>query len=198
MEKFWRKSKFWSEVSGRFLGGQPLKFFPPPLIKPFSCALVGFWSFWKVVRKKFEYFILPRQVSLESNHEENRHSCPNCRYYGGTDLKGFFFKKWYRFRSFTSRPSDFEVLIGHRFCFYICEHRGPRTVTRRLSLWPRKTLLKLWKLFSPFRSVALLTWPKLLQVDPGREFMGGVTNEMENISPGRVEIHRYQERILCL
>ena len=26
-----------------------------------------------------------------------------------------------------------------------------------------------------------LTWPKMLQVDPGREFMGAVTKEMENI-----------------
>ena len=41
-----------------------------------------------------------------------------------------------------------------------------------------------------------LTWPKMLQVDPGREFMGAVTKEMENhktyISHGRTEIHRDQ------
>ena len=39
-----------------------------------------------------------------------------------------------------------------------------------------------------------LTWPHMLQVDPGREFMGGVTKEMENhktyIRRGRTEIHR--------
>lgn len=41
-----------------------------------------------------------------------------------------------------------------------------------------------------------LTWPELLQVDPGREFMCSVTKLMENhktrIGRGRVEIHRDQ------
>jgi len=41
-----------------------------------------------------------------------------------------------------------------------------------------------------------LTWPQLLQVDPGREFMGSVNKEMENhktyIRRGRTEIHRDQ------
>ena len=41
-----------------------------------------------------------------------------------------------------------------------------------------------------------LTWPQMLQVDPGREFMEGVTNEMEKhetyIRRGRTEIHRDQ------
>ena len=41
-----------------------------------------------------------------------------------------------------------------------------------------------------------LRWPKLLQVDPGREFMGAVTKTMENnktaIRRGRTEIHRDQ------
>ena len=41
-----------------------------------------------------------------------------------------------------------------------------------------------------------LTWPQMLQVDPGREFMGGVTKEMEKhktyIRRGRTEIHRDQ------
>ena len=41
-----------------------------------------------------------------------------------------------------------------------------------------------------------LKWPKLLQVDPGREFMGAVTKAMENnktaIRRGRTEIHRDQ------
>ena len=41
-----------------------------------------------------------------------------------------------------------------------------------------------------------LTWPKMLQDDPGREFMGTVTKEMENhktyIRRGRAEIHRDQ------
>ena len=40
------------------------------------------------------------------------------------------------------------------------------------------------------------TWPQVLQVDPGREFMGSVTKEMEDhktyIRRGRVEIHRDQ------
>ena len=39
-------------------------------------------------------------------------------------------------------------------------------------------------------------WPQLLQVDPGREFMGAVTKAMENhkttIRRGRVDIHRDQ------
>ena len=41
-----------------------------------------------------------------------------------------------------------------------------------------------------------LTWPEMLQLDPGREFMGAVTKEMENhktlIRRGRVDIHRDQ------
>ena len=41
-----------------------------------------------------------------------------------------------------------------------------------------------------------LTWPEILQVDPGREFMGAVTKEMEKhkayIRRGRAEIHRDQ------
>ena len=41
-----------------------------------------------------------------------------------------------------------------------------------------------------------LKWPQLLQVDPGREFMGTVTKVMENnkiaIRRGRTEIHRDQ------
>ena len=41
-----------------------------------------------------------------------------------------------------------------------------------------------------------LTWPQMLQVDPGREFMGGVTKEMEKqktyIRRNRAEIHRDQ------
>ena len=41
-----------------------------------------------------------------------------------------------------------------------------------------------------------LTWPNMLQVDPGREFMGAVTKEMEKhktyIRRGRTEIHRDQ------
>ena len=41
-----------------------------------------------------------------------------------------------------------------------------------------------------------LTWPQMLQVDPGREFMGGVTKEMEKhktyIRRSRTEIHRDQ------
>ena len=41
-----------------------------------------------------------------------------------------------------------------------------------------------------------LKWPQLLQVDPGREFMGAVTKVMQNnktaIRRGRTEIHRDQ------
>ena len=41
-----------------------------------------------------------------------------------------------------------------------------------------------------------LTWPQMLQVDPGREFMGGVTKEMEKhktyIRRRHTEIHRDQ------
>ena len=41
-----------------------------------------------------------------------------------------------------------------------------------------------------------LTWPQMLQVDPGREFMGSVTKEMGKhktyIRRGRTEIHRDQ------
>ena len=41
-----------------------------------------------------------------------------------------------------------------------------------------------------------MTWPHILQVDPGREFMGAVTKEMEKhktyIRRGCTEIHRDQ------
>ena len=49
-----------------------------------------------------------------------------------------------------------------------------------------------------------LTWPQMLQVDPGREFMGSLTTQMEGhntyIRRGRTEIHRDQaivERFNC-
>ena len=46
-----------------------------------------------------------------------------------------------------------------------------------------------------------LTWPQMLQVDPGCEFMGGVTKEMEKhktyIRRGRTEIHRDQAIVKC-
>ena len=49
-----------------------------------------------------------------------------------------------------------------------------------------------------------LKWPSLLQVDPGREFMGAVSKEMEkhktSIQRGNLEIHRDQamvERFNC-
>ena len=53
-----------------------------------------------------------------------------------------------------------------------------------------------------FRSIyerSPLTWPQMLQVDPGREFMGSVTKEMKNhktyIRSGCTEIHRDQARL---
>ena len=52
------------------------------------------------------------------------------------------------------------------------------------------------KAFQTIYKRSPLTWPEMLQVDPGREFMGSVTKEMENhktfIRRGRVEIHRDQ------
>ena len=46
-----------------------------------------------------------------------------------------------------------------------------------------------------------LTWPQMLQVDPGREFMGSVTKEIEShktyIRRGRTEIHRDQAIVEC-
>ena len=52
------------------------------------------------------------------------------------------------------------------------------------------------KVFQTIYKRSPLKWPQLLQVDPGREFMGSVTKEMENykttIRRGRTEIHRDQ------
>jgi len=52
------------------------------------------------------------------------------------------------------------------------------------------------KAFQSIYKRSPLTWPQLLQDDPGREFMGSVTKEMENhqtaIRRGRPEIHRNQ------
>ena len=52
------------------------------------------------------------------------------------------------------------------------------------------------KAFQTIYKRSPLTWPQMLQVDPGREFMGAVTKEMEKhktyIRRGRAEIHRDQ------
>ena len=52
------------------------------------------------------------------------------------------------------------------------------------------------KAFQAIYKRSPLTWPNMLQVDPGREFMGAVTKEMEKhktyIRRGRTEIHRDQ------
>ena len=55
---------------------------------------------------------------------------------------------------------------------------------------------KVSKAFQKIYRRGPLKWPQLLQVDPGREFMGAVTKVMENnktaIRRGRTEIHRDQ------
>ena len=52
------------------------------------------------------------------------------------------------------------------------------------------------KAFQSIYKRSPLAWPNMLQVDPGREFMGAVTKEMEKhktyIRRGRTEIHRDQ------
>ena len=52
------------------------------------------------------------------------------------------------------------------------------------------------KAFQAIYRCSPLTWPQMLKVDPGHEFMGTVTKEMENhktyIRRGRTEIHRDQ------
>ena len=52
------------------------------------------------------------------------------------------------------------------------------------------------KAFQTIYKRSPLTWPEMLQVDPGREFMGAVSKEMEEhktyIRRGRAEIHRDQ------
>ena len=52
------------------------------------------------------------------------------------------------------------------------------------------------KAFKTIYTRGPLKWPQILQVDPGREFMGAVTKEMEkhktSIRRGRPEIHRDQ------
>ena len=52
------------------------------------------------------------------------------------------------------------------------------------------------KVFHSIYRRSPLTWPQMLQVDPGREFMGSVSKDMENhktyIRRGRTEIHRDQ------
>jgi len=60
------------------------------------------------------------------------------------------------------------------------------------------------KAFQTIHRHSPLTWPQMLQVDPGRKFMGAVTKEMENpktyICRGRTEIHCNQaivERFNC-
>ena len=57
------------------------------------------------------------------------------------------------------------------------------------------------KAFQSIYKHSPLTWPHTLQVDPGREFMGAVTKEMEKhktyIRRGRTEIHRDQGIVEC-
>ena len=60
------------------------------------------------------------------------------------------------------------------------------------------------KAFKTIYTCGPLKWPQILQVDPGREFMGAVTKEMEkhktSIRRGHPEIHRDQaivERFNC-
>jgi len=59
-----------------------------------------------------------------------------------------------------------------------------------------KDSAKVAKAFQSIYRRSPLTSPQMLQVDPGREFMGGVTKEMEShktyIRRGRTEIHRDQ------
>ena len=60
-----------------------------------------------------------------------------------------------------------------------------------------KNSTKVAKSFEKICKRGPLKWPQLLQVDPGREFMGDVTKEMKKknntaIRRGRVEIHRDQ------
>ena len=59
-----------------------------------------------------------------------------------------------------------------------------------------KDSAKVAKAFKSIYRRSPLTWPQMLQVDPGRDFMGSVTKEMENhktyIRRGRTEIHRDQ------
>ena len=83
--------------------------------------------------------------------------------------------------SFTSMLSPWSML--------------PRA-TRRLNLWlPRKREKSLER-WSASTSEALSTWPKLLQVDPGKEFMGAVlpllARHNTEVRRGRVDIHRDQ------
>ena len=64
--------------------------------------------------------------------------------------------------------------------------------TRRPSLWPQKMLKRLLKLSRIYRRRPL-KWQKLLQVDPGREFMGAINQLLANhdveVGRGRVDIH---------
>ena len=52
------------------------------------------------------------------------------------------------------------------------------------------------KAFQTIYKRSPLTWPEMLQVDPGHEFMGDVTKEMDKhktyIRRGRIDIHRDQ------
>ena len=61
---------------------------------------------------------------------------------------------------------------------------------------PSKDSVEVAKAFQSICKRSPLMWPQMLQVDPGREFMGSVAKEMENrkthIRRGRTEIHRDQ------
>ena len=69
-------------------------------------------------------------------------------------------------------------------------------VTKKTEPLTSKDSAEVAKAFQSIYRRSPLIWPQMLQVDPGREFMGSVTKEMENhktyIRRGHTEIHRDQ------
>ena len=73
---------------------------------------------------------------------------------------------------------------------------APRYIPRPMQCIKQKESDEVSKAFQRIYRRGPLKWPQVLQVDPGREFMGAVTKVMENnktaIRRGRTEIHRDQ------
>ena len=87
--------------------------------------------------------------------------------------------------------------VGRRTYKYALTDRGRCLVVQGgLSRWPQKRQFLLLLPWRKSTNRGPLKWPKLLQVDPGREFMGAVSQLLAKhktkVRRGRVDVHRDQ------
>ena len=93
---------------------------------------------------------------------------------------------------------------GHKVCKYVLTVVDVASRYKEAEPLTSKNSDEVAKAFQTIYRRSPLTWPEMLQVDPGREFMGAVTKEMDKhktyIRRRHAEIHRDQaivERFNC-